>query len=326
MDMSFWTRSFPRPVCPARGYFGRHPRPFGTNLRGERDRRPSAKFSCRRENRLQSTQQKGSRLSRFHRSLAGLRHRRRFLQQGSYKNSDPVILRQNTARTPLPGGPEQQLHIDSRIPGGAFPLMAVVTWMLEDFTEKMVRPRIVPGSQRRPEFPPDKAADPDEVVVTGTRGSVLIMDAAAWHGGGANRSMQQDGVCCRPTSTGFQAGLRFLSNMPEELYAQMTPRQKQTMGYTTQPPVDEFTRIGARSYEPAKPLPYSLQRATRYEFRYCCPLARIRRCGTLAIVRYSRGTDNGISVLAMDGDPDAPGLAVADSAMVVDIRDPKGRR
>ena len=41
----------------------------------------------------------------------------------------------------------------------------------------------------------------------------------------------------------------------------------------------------------------------------------------LSGIRAAR--DNGISVLAMDGDPDAPGLAVADSAMVVDIRDPK---
>jgi ectoine hydroxylase-related dioxygenase (phytanoyl-CoA dioxygenase family) len=183
----------------------------------------------------------------------------RFLQQGSYKNSDPVILRQNTARTPLPGGPEQQLHIDSRIAGGAFPLMAVVTWMLEDFTEENGATRIVPGSQRRPEFPPDEAADPDEVVVTGTRGSVLIMDAAAWHGGGANRS-NATRWCLLSTYVRwfFKPAFDFLSNMPEELYAQMTPRQKQTMGYTTQPPVDEFTRISARSDEPAKPLPYSL--------------------------------------------------------------------
>ncbi|MFQ5955885.1 MAG: phytanoyl-CoA dioxygenase family protein, partial [Kiloniellales bacterium] len=34
------------------------------------------------------------------------------LQEGSYRKADPVIMRQNTARTHLKGKPFQQLHID----------------------------------------------------------------------------------------------------------------------------------------------------------------------------------------------------------------------
>jgi len=183
----------------------------------------------------------------------------RFLQQGSYKNSDPIILRQNTARTPMPGGPTQQLHIDSRIPGGAFPLMAVVTWMLEDFTEENGATRIVPGTQKQPEFPPDNTPVPEEISITGPRGSVLVMDGAVWHGGGANHS-KSTRWCILSTYVRwfFKPAFDFSRNMPGDFYARMTARQKQVMGYTTQPPIDEFTRISARSSEPQIPDSYSL--------------------------------------------------------------------
>lgn len=186
----------------------------------------------------------------------------RFLQQGSYNNSDPVILRQNTARTPMPGGPSQQLHIDSRMPGGAFPLMAVVTWLLEDFTDDNGATRIVPGTQRRPEFPPDGVETPGEVTITGSRGSVLIMDGSVWHGGGANRSTGTR-WCILSTYVRwfFKSAFDFSQNMPADFYAELTPRQKQLMGYTTTPPVDEFTRISARSQEPEPPIPYTLPEA-----------------------------------------------------------------
>ena len=183
----------------------------------------------------------------------------RFLQQGSYQNSDPVILRQNTARTPMPGGPSQQLHIDSRLPGGAFPLMAVVTWLLEDFTEDNGSTRIVPGSQRNPEYPSDDAPDPGEITITGRRGSALIMDGSVWHGGGANSSTGTR-WCILSTYVRwfFKSAFDFSQNMPADHYASLSPRQKQVMGFTTQPPADEFTRISARTTEPEEPAPYTL--------------------------------------------------------------------
>ena len=183
----------------------------------------------------------------------------RFLQQGSYKKADPVVLRQNTARTPMPGGSAQQLHIDSRLPGGAFPLMAVVTWMLEDFTDENGATRIVPGTQRRAEFPPDDTAVPEEISITGPRGSVLIMDGAVWHGGGANRSVNTRWCVLSTYVRWFlKTAFDFSQNMPANFYAQLTTRQKRIMGFTTQPPLDEFTRISARSEEPEPPAPYAL--------------------------------------------------------------------
>lgn len=182
-----------------------------------------------------------------------------FLQQGSYGDSDPVILRQNTARCPLRGKAPQQLHIDSRLPGLRFPLMAVVTWMLDDFTEENGATRLVPGSQHYPNFPADGKIYPDEITTCGRQGSVVIMDGGVWHGSGENHTDGTRWVILMTYVRWFyRSAFDFNRNMPAEHYALLTERQKQIMGYTVNPPIDEFTRISARSDVPDPPEPYEL--------------------------------------------------------------------
>lgn len=183
----------------------------------------------------------------------------KFLRQGSYRNADPVILRQNTARTPLRDKPKQQLHIDSRLPGCPYPLMAVVAWILDDFTEENGATRVVPGSHRWTDYPEDGVVHPEEIMVCGRQGSAIIMDGGLWHGSGANRT---DGTrwCMLSTYVRwfFKPAFDFNRNMPRDFYASMTERQRQVMGYDCNPPMDEFTRISARSDAPDVPQPYSL--------------------------------------------------------------------
>ncbi|MGE3806704.1 MAG: phytanoyl-CoA dioxygenase family protein [Gemmataceae bacterium] len=64
-------------------------------------------------------------------------------------------------------------------------------WLLDDFTPENGPLRIVPGSHRLNKLPQEVLADvaaphPDEVLVTGKAGSVVVMNAHAWHGGLAN--------------------------------------------------------------------------------------------------------------------------------------------
>ncbi len=64
-------------------------------------------------------------------------------------------------------------------------------WMLDDFTPENGALRVVPGSHRWRQLPQDGMADPlaphdDEVMITGSRGTVAIMNAHAWHGALAN--------------------------------------------------------------------------------------------------------------------------------------------
>ena len=66
-------------------------------------------------------------------------------------------------------------------------------WMLDDFTSENGSLRVVPGSHRWNQLPQDVLDDPaaphpDEVLVTGEAGTVVVMNAHCWHGGTANRT------------------------------------------------------------------------------------------------------------------------------------------
>ena len=64
-------------------------------------------------------------------------------------------------------------------------------WMLDDFTRLNGALRVVPGSHRWRKLPQHdlgdlKATHPQEQLVTGTAGTVVVMNAHCWHGGTAN--------------------------------------------------------------------------------------------------------------------------------------------
>jgi len=66
-------------------------------------------------------------------------------------------------------------------------------WMLDDFTAENGALRVIPGSHRWGRKPQDALADtyaqhPDEILVTGRAGTVVVMNAHLWHGGTANRT------------------------------------------------------------------------------------------------------------------------------------------
>lgn len=66
-------------------------------------------------------------------------------------------------------------------------------WMLDDYTPDNGALRVVPGSHRRRQLPQNVLADahadhPDQALVTGKAGSVVILNAHAWHAGTRNRT------------------------------------------------------------------------------------------------------------------------------------------
>src|SRR5579872_710244 len=69
-------------------------------------------------------------------------------------------------------------------------------WMLDDFTTENGAIRMVPGSHRWRRLPQDALANPvdphpDEMLLTGEAGTVVVMNAHMWHGATANRTPKQ---------------------------------------------------------------------------------------------------------------------------------------
>ena len=66
-------------------------------------------------------------------------------------------------------------------------------WMLDDFTRENGATRAVPGSHKWGKLPQQvlenpAATHPQEILITGKAGTVVVMNAHLWHGGTANRT------------------------------------------------------------------------------------------------------------------------------------------
>ena len=99
-------------------------------------------------------------------------------------------------RFALPGHGHQPLHVDwsGRVTPGAYQVCNSI-WLIDDFTDANGATRVVPGSHRTGRPPEDDMADPsaphpDEVLLLGKAGTVVIFNAHAWHGGTRNRTDQ----------------------------------------------------------------------------------------------------------------------------------------
>jgi ectoine hydroxylase-related dioxygenase (phytanoyl-CoA dioxygenase family) len=88
----------------------------------------------------------------------------------------------------------QPLHCDTgALPDDKGNSVCNVVWLLDDFTTENGAPRYVPGTHRSGRLPQDvlpdpAAAHPDEALITGSAGDVIVMNAHLWHGGTANRA------------------------------------------------------------------------------------------------------------------------------------------
>jgi ectoine hydroxylase-related dioxygenase (phytanoyl-CoA dioxygenase family) len=70
--------------------------------------------------------------------------------------------------------------------------VAISLWMLDDFTEDNGATRVVPGThlKKAPQFYlKDRIVDhPDQVLVTGKAGTMVVMNSHLWHGGTINKT------------------------------------------------------------------------------------------------------------------------------------------
>ena len=88
----------------------------------------------------------------------------------------------------------QPLHCDvGAVPDEKGYWVCNVIIMIDDFTTENGATRCVPGSHKIGQLPQNVIADvaaphPDEILVTGKAGTVVVMNAHLWHGGTANKT------------------------------------------------------------------------------------------------------------------------------------------
>jgi ectoine hydroxylase-related dioxygenase (phytanoyl-CoA dioxygenase family) len=110
----------------------------------------------------------------------------------AYVLGGPIRVRDLHGRNPLPGYGQQGLHADSVTRAAGDPYSVVTAlWMIDAFTDDNGATRVVPGSHRLTRPPPTSFAQPlarhpDERVITGAAGSVLVFNGHLWHSGRRN--------------------------------------------------------------------------------------------------------------------------------------------
>jgi ectoine hydroxylase-related dioxygenase (phytanoyl-CoA dioxygenase family) len=141
-----------------------------------------------------------------------------------------------------PNAPIGGMHIDYPLtslptPRPAWPLVANSVWYLDDFTVENGATCCVPGSHRRLEATPDlHTLPPDAVQAPGPKGSVLIVNGAAWHGSMPNTTDRDRvallGFFCRAFMKPQQDHLKLVS---PEVFARATPTLLRLLGADSQP-------------------------------------------------------------------------------------------
>lgn len=103
-------------------------------------------------------------------------------------------------RMALPGRGGQHLHADwgEPVEPGDYQVCNSI-WLLDDFAPDNGSTRVVPGSHRRGALPPQQSdvfvedgvlrdLQPDEQLLLGTAGTVVVFNSHLWHGGSTNRT------------------------------------------------------------------------------------------------------------------------------------------
>lgn len=128
-------------------------------------------------------------------------------------------------------------------------------WMLDDFTTQNGPIRVVPGSHRWEQLPLDamddpSAAHPDEEIITGPAGTVVVMNAHTWHGGTSNRTnaprtalhafyarrdkpqqQYQRELLSEPVQASLNADLRKILALDDSLNDEVTKNCQQRSGF-----------------------------------------------------------------------------------------------
>ena len=162
------------------------------------------------------------------------------LEACSHFIGEPFKLSSFMARTLRPGTLAQELHVDLSRTSKDAPLFGFIL-MVDAFRKENGATRFVPGSHDWPDVPSDRLPDPrakypGEILAFGEPGTIILFNAAVWHGHTANitemprRSIQ--GYFVRRKAT---QGFCFRSRLAEHIQTRMSLLARYLLALDEQP-------------------------------------------------------------------------------------------
>lgn len=143
-------------------------------------------------------------------------------------------------------GDPLRLHIDSWMPSpGDMTWMMQVVFVMHDRGPEEGCTTVVPGSHISGKYSNREYQDVQELPVKA--GDVAIWDSRLWHGARANTS-GKDAWVLVATLQRWWVKQRFdlVASMPENIYNDLSDRERALIGYCSQPPKDEFIGTDSR--------------------------------------------------------------------------------
>lgn len=151
-------------------------------------------------------------------------------------------------------GSKLDLHIDSYIPNpGRFASAMQIVFLLDAMEPSNGCTVVVPGSHRSGEYT-DRSLD-DVRPVVAKAGDLVVWDSRLWHGTTENKSgASRWALIATMARWWMKQTMDIPRGLPEEIYRDLTERQKALLGFCSIPPADEQERINTKTgYESLRP-------------------------------------------------------------------------
>jgi ectoine hydroxylase-related dioxygenase (phytanoyl-CoA dioxygenase family) len=150
---------------------------------------------------------------------------------------DDILLSGTTSMHISPGETEQLLHADDgmiSLPRPHPATMVTTLWALSEFTKDNGATRLIPGSHLKPEIVPQPEDENAVVMAEMPAGSVLVLHASTWHGGGPNSTsnVERYGLSIQYVAGWCRQQQNLMLGTPREVVASYPRRLQELIGYS----------------------------------------------------------------------------------------------